>query len=87
MDGRFFAAADVGLGALAGMRADTGAIADRLIARMESAGARVIVMGPDESGKSNEGLREPSELGKIPASFNGYIWVEDIWSIGPSLKR
>jgi glycerophosphoryl diester phosphodiesterase len=60
---------------------------NRLIARMESVGARVIVMGPYESDKSNEGLREPSELGKIPASFNGFIWVEDIWSIGPSLKR
>ncbi len=25
-------------------------------------------------------------LGKIPGSFNGYIWVEDIWAIGPALK-
>jgi glycerophosphoryl diester phosphodiesterase len=60
---------------------------NRLIARMKSVGGRVIVTGPYESGKSNEGLTEPKQLGKIPASFNGYIWVEDIWAIGPALKR
>jgi glycerophosphoryl diester phosphodiesterase len=59
---------------------------NRLIARMESVGARVIVTGPYESGKSNEGLTDVHDLGKIPGSFNGYIWVEDIWLIGPALK-
>jgi glycerophosphoryl diester phosphodiesterase len=60
---------------------------NRLIARMESVGAKIIVFGPYESGKSNEGLTEPQQLGEIPSSFNGYIWVEDIWTIGESLKR
>ena len=59
---------------------------NRLIARMESVDAKIIVTGPYESGISNEGLTEPKQLGKIPASFNGYIWVEDIWAIGPALK-
>jgi glycerophosphoryl diester phosphodiesterase len=59
---------------------------DRLIQRMDSVGARVIVFGPYESGKSNEGLSDPRQLAKIPSSFNGYIWVEDIASIGPALK-
>jgi glycerophosphoryl diester phosphodiesterase len=59
---------------------------NRLIARMDSVGARVMVFGPHESGKSNEGLTDVHQLGEIPASFNGYIWVEDIWSIGPALK-
>jgi glycerophosphoryl diester phosphodiesterase len=59
---------------------------NRLIARMESVGARVIVFGPYENGKSNEGLSEVDDLGRIPGSFNGYIWVEDIWTIGPALK-
>ena len=48
--------------------------------------AKVIVFGPYESGKSNEGLTDVHDLGRIPASFNGYIWVEDIWAIGPALK-
>ena len=60
---------------------------NRLIARMESVGAKIIVVGPHESGKSNEGLSDVHDLGKIPASYNGYIWVEDIWAIGPALNR
>lgn len=59
---------------------------DRLIARMNSVGARIIVFGPYESGKSNEGLTTPQQLAKVPASFNGYIWVEDIREIGPTLR-
>jgi glycerophosphoryl diester phosphodiesterase len=59
---------------------------DRLIQRMDSVGAKVIVFGPYERGKSNEGLSDPRQLAKIPASFNGYIWVEDIAAIGPALK-
>lgn len=60
---------------------------NRLIARMESVRARVIVMGPYESGKSNEGLTDVHQLGKIAGTFNGYIWIEDIWGIGPALKK
>lgn len=59
---------------------------DRLIARMESVGARVIVFGPYERGKLNEGLGDTREFAKIPASFNGYIWVEDIRAVAPALQ-
>jgi glycerophosphoryl diester phosphodiesterase len=60
---------------------------NRLIARMESVGAKVIIFGPYESGKSNEGLSDVDDLGRIPGSFNGYIWVEDISAVGPALRR
>ncbi len=60
---------------------------NRLIARMKSVGARVIIMGPYESGKANEGLSDINDLGRIPASFNGYVWVEDIMAVGPALQR
>lgn len=59
---------------------------DRLVARMDSVGAKVIVFGPYERGKSNEGISTPQQLAKIPASFNGYIWVEDIREVGPALR-
>ena len=59
---------------------------DRLIERMERVGAKIIVFGPHESGKLNEGLGDPRQLAKIPASFNGYIWVEDIRAFGPALQ-
>lgn len=60
---------------------------NRLIARMDSVGAKVIVFGPYESGKSNEGIGTARELGDIPSSFNGYIWVENIEAVGPALRR
>lgn len=59
---------------------------NRLTQRMKSVGAKVIVFGPYEEGKSNEGLTTPQQLTKVPASFDGYIWVEDIREIGPALK-
>jgi glycerophosphoryl diester phosphodiesterase len=60
---------------------------NRLLSRMESVGAKVIVMGPYAQGKSNEGLMQTEQLGTIPNTYNGYIWVEDIWNVGPALKR
>lgn len=60
---------------------------NRLIARMESVGARVIIMGPHESGKSNEGLSTAEQIAKVPDNYNGYIWVEDIMTVGPALKK
>ena len=44
----------------------------RLIARMESVGAKVIVMGPYESGKSNEGLTDVHQLVTAYAAHAGY---------------
>jgi glycerophosphoryl diester phosphodiesterase len=60
---------------------------NRLIVRMEKAGARVILMGPYESGKSNEGIYTADHVKSIPAHFNGTIWVEDIARIGPTIRR
>ena len=59
---------------------------NRLLERMKSVGARVIVVGPYHRGKSVIGLTLPEQLGEIPSSFNGYIWVEDIWTIGPAFR-
>ncbi|MCZ8018867.1 glycerophosphodiester phosphodiesterase family protein [Novosphingobium sp.] len=58
---------------------------NRLIERMDKVGARVIVTGP-YGGKSGTGLDLPEQIGEIPATFTGYVWVEDIWSIGPALR-
>jgi glycerophosphoryl diester phosphodiesterase len=60
---------------------------NRLIARMASVDAKVIILGPFEKGKSNEGLSDVNDIGRIPASFNGYIWIEDIAELGPVLTR
>jgi len=59
---------------------------NRLIQRMASVGARVVVIGPYGEGENGTGLSLPEQLGEIPSTFNGYIWVEDIWTVGPGLR-
>jgi glycerophosphoryl diester phosphodiesterase len=58
---------------------------NRLIQRMESVGARVIVLGPWGDDRP-AGLVLPEQLGEIPSSFSGYVWVDDIWNVGPGLR-
>lgn len=58
---------------------------NRLIARMEAAGAHVLVIGPTGAHKPM-GLDLPEQIGDIPVGFNGYIWVDDIYAVGPALK-
>ncbi len=58
---------------------------NRLIQRMEAVGARVVLIGPYTEGAAPTGLDLPEQLGQVPASFNGVLWAEDIWSVGPAL--
>ena len=52
---------------------------------MQSANARVVVIG-NHGSDAGEGLTLPEQLGEIPSTFNGYIWVDDIWTVGPALR-
>ncbi len=36
--------------------------------------------------QSGTGLDLPEQLREVPASFTGYVWVEDIWTLGPALR-
>ncbi len=57
---------------------------NRMIQRMQAVGAQVVVIGPHGSD-APMGLDLPEQLGQVPASFNGVIWIDDIWTIGPAL--
>lgn len=57
---------------------------NRLVARMEAAGARVMLIGT--AADKPRGLDLPEQVGQIPASFTGYVWVDDMWSVGPALR-
>lgn len=59
---------------------------NRLIARMEAHGGRVLITGVQGNDAVPGGLSLPEQLGDIPASFNGYLWIEDIWTLGPALR-
>lgn len=57
---------------------------NRLIARMQGYGGRVIVIGP-VGDNLPRGLTLPEQLTEIPESFNGYVWIEDAFTIAPAL--
>ncbi|WP_298335808.1 glycerophosphodiester phosphodiesterase family protein [uncultured Erythrobacter sp.] len=57
---------------------------NRLIARMEKYGGQVIVIGPIGENLPR-GLTLPEQLTEIPNSFNGYVWIEDAFTITPAL--
>ena len=58
---------------------------NRTIQRMDKVGARVLIVAPyGEDG--HMGLTLPEQLGEIPASFKGYVWIDDIWTVGPALR-
>lgn len=56
-------------------------------ARMEAVGARIIMLGPQNGTDATapHGIDLPEQIGEVPSSFKGYLWVEDIWNIGPAL--
>ena len=59
---------------------------NRLLARMAGADARVVVARElQESGPL--GLDEPEQLGEVPRSFRGHLWVDDIYNVGRALQR
>ncbi|MBX7494532.1 glycerophosphodiester phosphodiesterase [Qipengyuania sp. 6B39] len=57
---------------------------NRMIARMDAVGARIMVLGPQGEGRPR-GLDLPEQLGAIPASFNGYAMVDDTLAVIPAL--
>lgn len=58
---------------------------NRTLARMKAVGARVIMIGPKGEGGAM-GLDLPEQLGEVPNSFKGHVWVSDIWNVGPALR-
>ena len=58
---------------------------NKLQARMAAVGAHVILTGPYGSGQAPTGLDLPEQIGQIPSTFTGIVWVDDIWTIGPAL--
>ena len=58
---------------------------DRTLARMKATNTRVMIVSP-RGESAPPGLDLPEQLGKVPRSFKGYVWVEDIWTVGPALR-
>ncbi|BDI59710.1 glycerophosphodiester phosphodiesterase family protein [Qipengyuania nanhaisediminis] len=59
---------------------------NRLIARLESVGARIVIEGPGEAAPGEvAGITLPEQLTEIPDSFNGYVWTDDAFVTLPAL--
>lgn len=53
----------------------------RFMARMNAADVKVIL------GEPGAGIARGDQLPDVPRDFTGYLWVEDINRIGPSIRR
>lgn len=58
---------------------------NRTAQRMSAVGARIIIAAPQDS-PGGLGLDLPEQIRDVPRTFTGYLWVEDIWSIGPAVR-
>jgi hypothetical protein len=59
----------------------------RFVARMETAGTRMILTAPDGPNGELVGINALEQIPEVPRDYNGYLWVDDIALIGPSLER
>lgn len=59
---------------------------DRLQDRAARHGTRVLLTGPRSDGAGRMGLDQVQQLTKVPASFTGYVGIDDIYNLGPALR-
>lgn len=59
----------------------------RFLARMDAANTRVVIWGDYKGGNNIIGLDRPEQYGQVPADFHGWLFVDDFWTMGPSLQR
>jgi glycerophosphoryl diester phosphodiesterase len=51
---------------------------DRFLDRMEAVGSAVFVLGPYHGGNFSTGLDTPAALARLPASYSGGVWTNEI---------
>lgn len=59
---------------------------NRFLDRMAKANTKVLLFGNYDGGAA-AGIERPEQLAEVPRDFRGYLWVEDIYNVGPSLQR
>lgn len=59
---------------------------NRFMARMADNNVRVIIAA-DAASEGISGLTDLSQYSDIASSYRGYIWIDDIETMGPSLRR
>ena len=58
----------------------------RFFDRMAKAHSKLLIYGHEHKGALT-GLDQPEQYDKVPADFHGHLFVEDIYDMGPALRR
>lgn len=59
---------------------------NRFLDRMASVNTKVILLGDMDENQIAAGLLAPEQLAKVPRSFRGYLWVDNMYDIGRALR-
>lgn len=59
---------------------------NRFLARMAGAKSKVVMFERYENGVI-EGIERAEQLGEVPRSFRGHLWIEDFYTAGRALQR
>jgi glycerophosphoryl diester phosphodiesterase len=59
---------------------------DRLLARMDTMGSSVFVLGPYHGGEFSTGIDTPEDIVRLPAGYAGGIWTNEIELVARALK-
>ena len=59
---------------------------NRLLARIAADNVHPIVTGPYADGDIAGPLTDAQQFTRVPASYTGFVWIDDIWNMGPALR-
>ena len=58
----------------------------RFFDRMAKAKSKMLIFA-SANGGAPKALDQPAQYDEVPRSYRGYLFVDDIWTMGPSLQR
>jgi glycerophosphoryl diester phosphodiesterase len=59
---------------------------NRLMKRLAATGTRAVLIGPHGRDEAGMGLDLPEQVRDVPLGWTGYVWVDDIYSVGPAAR-
>ena len=60
---------------------------NRFLARMADRQARTVLIGDLGNFAAPVGIERTEQLARVPRDYRGYLWVEEIYKVGPALRR
>ena len=60
---------------------------DRFLNRMNAANSEVFALGPYSGGEFSTGIDTPEQFARLPPSYSGGIWTNEIEAIAPLARR